>query len=199
MTWKFSGFDLTTTDSVLRNIRDRDGLTTPLMDFLNRTEYKEISGFGIGDVLIEHKADVNAIGKNGRTALFQIARTGEDLSVEWLLENGADPNIHDDNKTLPIDVALFCCEFEDTLNEENEEISVDNIPFDPPYNFYEIVSLLRMDSKKPRRNPIFSDKRKFAIENGLDTIAWLLNNDESPLDDEINSLDDDSSLLEDDN
>ena len=75
------------------------------------------SSLAIARMLIDAKADVNARENNGRTALFTCVLTGSLFGVDFLLANGADPHIPDDEGIRPIDLAHFICRFQKPLIE----------------------------------------------------------------------------------
>ena len=67
------------------NVRTLNGMT-PLMAAAGENPEAE-------RLLIERKADVNAVNSAGATALMSAARTGKPEAVRMLLEKGADPNL----------------------------------------------------------------------------------------------------------
>jgi ankyrin repeat protein len=52
--------------------------------------------------LINNGTQVNAKDPGGRTALWQAVYSGQKEAVRLLLENGADPNLNDNNNRTPI-------------------------------------------------------------------------------------------------
>jgi len=59
---------------------------------------------GVWELLLAHGVDVNARSR-GRTVLMIAARWGSDESVDFLLENGADPTLQDDGGRTALDYA----------------------------------------------------------------------------------------------
>jgi hypothetical protein len=58
-------------------------------------------------LLLDHKADINAKDRSGRTALFRAAAMGDSEGIEWLLIKGANAKMADKNGARPIDIARF--------------------------------------------------------------------------------------------
>ena len=48
--------------------------------------------FDVMQILLEVGADVNAVGRNGKTSLMFVAERGRHKSVDLLLKSGANPN-----------------------------------------------------------------------------------------------------------
>jgi ankyrin repeat protein len=63
-------------------------------------------GVGICQLLVLHGADVNAMAKDGSTALMLAAESAKISVVEYLLANGADPNRTDKNGRSALDYAM---------------------------------------------------------------------------------------------
>ena len=57
-------------------------------------------------LLLEHGADVNAVGRGGRTALHYAAAAGHGRVIDLLLAHGADTSLRDASGKTPRDVAL---------------------------------------------------------------------------------------------
>jgi ankyrin repeat protein len=55
----------------------------------------------IAQVLLAHKADVNAKGSDGQTPLHFAVNQGQLQAVEWLLKHGADVNARDNRGKTP--------------------------------------------------------------------------------------------------
>jgi ankyrin repeat protein len=56
-------------------------------------------------LLLDHGAEVNAAGPNGKTALHYAATAGHVRVVRLLLERGANPTLADDDGNTPLDLA----------------------------------------------------------------------------------------------
>jgi len=78
------------------------GDNPPIVDAVRRFIDVDLS-LKILDVLIAHDADVNAIGRDGATALFEPVVYGRNETVRVLIENGADPNIKTSRGVTPIE------------------------------------------------------------------------------------------------
>ena len=94
------------------NLRSRKRHETPLMSSLQLVDNDALE---TAQLLVEWRADVNARDKNGQTALFTTVLVGSLEGLEFLLANGADPNIPDDDGIRPIDVAQYICRFQQSL------------------------------------------------------------------------------------
>lgn len=57
-------------------------------------------------IRVDKRKDVNSADSKGRTTLYYAAKYGEVQIVRHLLENGADPNIHDKTLNFPIHEAI---------------------------------------------------------------------------------------------
>src|SRR5690606_22166741 len=55
--------------------------------------------------LLEQNANVNEVDKDGRTALFRVARVGKLETLHLLLEFGANPNLTDEKDEAPLQAA----------------------------------------------------------------------------------------------
>ena len=51
----------------------------------------------IAQYLLEKGADINIKNRFGATALFETVQNVNNVCVDWLLENGADPDVHDND------------------------------------------------------------------------------------------------------
>ena len=84
--------------------------------------------WGVADVartLLDWKADVNARDANGQTAIFTCALVGSVERMEFLVANGADPAIPDNDGVRPIDLASFICRTSDALiGQFADELSI---------------------------------------------------------------------------
>lgn len=56
----------------------------------------------IADLLLSHKADINARTSDGQTPLHFAAQQGQLQAVEWLLKHGADVNARDNKGVTPL-------------------------------------------------------------------------------------------------
>src|SRR5689334_1293901 len=85
------------------NIKTKDE-TTPLI-LTTRTADEEV-GVEIAKMLIEHKADINAKGWEGSTALMSAAANGKLKLLKLLLQNGARLNDEDDHHATALTYAM---------------------------------------------------------------------------------------------
>ena len=61
----------------------------------------------IANLLLSHKADVNARNSDGQTPLHFAAQQGQLQAVEWLLKHGADVNAKDNKGVTPLSLTKF--------------------------------------------------------------------------------------------
>ena len=61
----------------------------------------------IADLLLSHKADVNARNSDGQTPLHFAAQQGQLQAVEWLLKHGADVNARDNKGVTPLSLTKY--------------------------------------------------------------------------------------------
>lgn len=64
-------------------------------------------GAEVVKVLLQHKADVNAVTSGRATPLIFAARSGDSDVVHMLLEAGADPNVRDADGKTALDYAVL--------------------------------------------------------------------------------------------
>jgi ankyrin repeat protein len=84
--------------------------STPLHNAANGAYTNELCYVAVAKVLLAHDADVNARMLKNQTPLHRAAIWGHPQIMQVLLENGADPNIRDDDGKTALDLA--------TANEE---------------------------------------------------------------------------------
>ena len=90
------------------NFRDRNrGGLTPLSRVLYFGGDKQ---FEIAEILLDFKADINAVDNYGRTAIFRAIALNHHTTADFLIKHGADVTIPDNRGTRPIDIARFCVE-----------------------------------------------------------------------------------------
>jgi ankyrin repeat protein len=82
------------------NVADRNG-ATPLHVAACCASTTDV----IKLILETKKVDINVRDKNGQTALLYAVRGNRVDNVDYLLENGADPAIHDENGDTPVHLA----------------------------------------------------------------------------------------------
>lgn len=97
-------------------------------------------------------ADVNSRSKNGKTALYLASANGHVEIVYFLLKNGADPNICDDDNNSPLMVA------------ERKKYS-------------EISALLLLNGAEPRLSNFNNGMADICLNENLQRLFTLLLND----------------------
>jgi ankyrin repeat protein len=65
----------------------------------------EPEALAIVKVLVESGIDLNAVNRNGQTALHGATRAAEDTIVRFLVEHGAALNVKDRGGRTPLDIA----------------------------------------------------------------------------------------------
>lgn len=78
------------------------GDNPPIVDAVRRFVGEDLS-LKILDVLVARGADVDAIGRDGATALFEPVVYGRNETVRALIQHGADPNIESGRGVTPIE------------------------------------------------------------------------------------------------
>lgn len=168
------------------NLRSGQLAITPLMHTFLYISHDTLE---TAQLLLEWGADFNARDSNGQTILFTCALVGSWEGLEFLLENGADPNIPDNDGIRPIDIANFICRFQEPLIDsqidkfricvrpiEGEDECSD---FDFPGGWILVRDRLAEVLEEPNPPPLGISDIEFALKYRLDTIYDLLIKDNS--------------------
>ncbi|KAL7297277.1 hypothetical protein TKK_0009677 [Trichogramma kaykai] len=93
-------------DNVLKLLKSGANPNIPCANgWTSLQECADYQYFELVELLLEHKADINAQGYRKRTALHEAAHNDDYNMVELLLKNGADINVFDEDDKKPVD----CC------------------------------------------------------------------------------------------
>ena len=91
----------------------------PIIDWVMRTNIYDESWIEMMDLMLEYKADINAYGPDGYTALHRAAESPAcGYCTEYLASKGANPNLPNGLGQTPLDVAE-----EGTADEDHEIFS----------------------------------------------------------------------------
>jgi ankyrin repeat protein len=89
-------------DPAAVNTRTEQFWTTPLLWASEGHKFKDGS---VPRLLLEHGAHINALNRNGRTALYMASRDGALEVVRLLLKHGADVDVKDNDGKTALQVA----------------------------------------------------------------------------------------------
>ena len=117
-------------------------------------------------LLIEFKANVNAVDNDGLSALHYCAKVNNPQAAEILILNGAQIGAQDGNEKTPLNLALSelgTLETADVLIQNNAYVTnEDQIAYAKKRQILEATNLILGDSNTDKKMPIESHKRKLS-------------------------------------
>ncbi|PSN31977.1 hypothetical protein C0J52_25880, partial [Blattella germanica] len=99
------------------------GACVDVVDNDGKTPLHEVKTLACAKFLVDHGANVRALTKNGQTVLFSAAdRTGEGSCVKYLVEQGVDPLVRDEEGVSALDLAIrryeYHCSYDARDNDD---------------------------------------------------------------------------------
>ena len=90
------------TDIAVKMIKERKAFNATVKGESIIVRAARAGALDIVKFLVEGKSDINAVGKNGTTALLCAAGNGDIPMIKYLIKNGADPNAKDFERSCAI-------------------------------------------------------------------------------------------------
>jgi hypothetical protein len=149
------------------NARDKDG-QTPIFWAADR----KVRGAHTIQCLVELGANVHAVSRANRTALFSAAYGGSAAGVRALLDAGADPNVEADEDGTPLEMAARCDNRATamTLLQAGTQPQLAALRTAKRHNYFEMASLLQkaLGIAPPPAESALSDIKAIAEKIGKD-------------------------------
>jgi ankyrin repeat protein len=153
------------------NVADRNG-ATPLHVAAYCADKTDVLGL----ILEKEQVDINRRDKNGQTVLHYAIRGKRVKNVGYLLENGADPAIRDENGDTPVHLAAAAVSQDSAILELL--LSYENKPKIDERNNAGMTAphvALKESNVDAARFFLLSKGANPADENGLTTLDWAAN------------------------